>query len=136
MMKIKDFFIRRKETADTIKKLLRPAFLECKKEHKDSLPDYYEIFKHEPNALHLAIQYSEKCLEHLLSGPFGGKMVKYLQDGDAAKSSPLHLAAANITPNCAKKLLGRINVNVGLNSTDCNGNTPLHVVCQKGENVC
>ena len=62
-------------------------------------------------------------------------MAKYLQDGDAAMSSPLHLAAANITPNCAKKLLGKIDVNIGLNCKDCNGNTPLHVVCQKGEDA-
>ena len=93
---------------------------------------YQDVFMHGQNVIHLATEYSQECLEHLCFGPFD-EIANHLDDNDHFKNTSLHLAASNVTSDCASKILDAVeDVKTILTFQDAKGNTPLHVVCQKG----
>ena len=88
---------------------------------------------HQQNIVHLATEYSHECLEFLMFGPLAEVAHKHIEDKDYFQNTPLHLAASNVTSDCASKILDCVeNVKDVLSIQDSHGNTPLHVVCQKG----
>ena len=89
---------------------------------------------HGQNIIHLATEYSKECLEILLFGPLGDIANHYIEEKDYFQNTPLHLAAANVTSDCASKILKcSENIESFLLVKDLSGNTPLHIVCQKGK---
>ena len=94
---------------------------------------YSDVFMHGQNVVHLATEYSQECLEHILFDPFGKITSHSIQDMDFFKNTSLHLAASNVTSDCASKILDCVeDVKTVLTFLDAKGDTPLHVVCQKG----
>ena len=99
---------------------------------KDSLK-HQDCFMQGQNVLHLATEYSQECLEYLLFGPLNDIPKMHIRDKDNFQNTPLHLAASNVTSDCARKILDcSEDVKSLLTDKDASGNTPLHVVCQKG----
>ena len=94
---------------------------------------YNDIYMHRQSMLHLAAEYSHECLELLLFGPCS-KICHHITESDYFNLTPLHLAAVNTTPDCASKILDSVeNAQDLLEIVDREGNTPLHLVCQKGK---
>ena len=92
-----------------------------------------DVFMHGQNVIHLATEYSQECLEFLLFGPCEVPQ-KYIEERDYFQNTPLHLAASNVTSECAGKIIDfSEKMKSVLAATDSSGNTPLHVVCQKGK---
>ena len=95
---------------------------------------YQDVFMHGQNVIHLATEYSQDCLEYICFG-FGNFLGigEHLEDRDYFKNTPLHLAACNTSPDCASKILDSVeNVKTILKAKDGKGNTPLHIVSQRG----
>ena len=90
---------------------------------------HQDIFMHQQNLLHLASQHSQECLDILLFGPLQNVYRDHLKGVDYFHKTPMHLAAANATSNCAGKLL---SFTFDLKLKDWEGNTPLHIACQQG----
>ena len=97
---------------------------------------YRDVFMHGQNVVLLVTEYSQECLEHLIFGQFD-EIAANIEDKDYFENTPLHLAASNVTPHCASKILDCVeNVKTVLSLKDAKGNSPLHVVCQKGNLFC
>ena len=95
-----------------------------------------DIFMHKQNCLHLATEFSPECLEYLLYGTCAPDIEKYIDNMDFLKSTPLHLAASNTSPACARLIISRIeDVKGRLKITNQNEDTPLHIACRRGENI-
>jgi len=69
---------------------------------------YEDVFMHGQNVIHLATEYSQECLEHLCFGPFD-EIANHLDDNDHFKNTSLHLAASNVTSDCASKILDAVD---------------------------
>ena len=95
-----------------------------------------DIFMHKQNCLHLATEFSPECLEYLLCGPYAHDIEQYIEDKDFLKSTPLHLAASNTSPACARLIMSHLeDVKGCLRITNKNEDTPLHIACRRGKSI-
>ena len=94
--------------------------------------DPEDIFMHQQSLVHLATSYSIPCLQLLFNqtGSMFKVLARQLELKDHSSKIPLHLAAANATPEAVRSLLQHPTVDVKAKDND--GNSPIHIACMLG----